>query len=701
MSAARCAPVVVAAAALAMLAPGARAAGTRTWTEEPAGLAEGLADGMAVSRAGRLYRAPLLTRVDGVDAAAAQIWSLAADAAGGLYLGTGPDGRVLRLAPLGRMAGHAAVVPPLVTALAVAPDGTLLAGTAPDGLVYRIDASGAAEIWSETGERYIWTLVVTAGGEVFAGTGERGRVLRILPSGATEVFFDSDEAHVKSLLLLRGGDLIAGGATRGLVYRIDSDGRAFVLHDDDLPEVVALAVEPDGGVVAATLASLEEEAKRPALHLRLPEGVPIVGPTDETVALVEETTVRGYIEGLRPAGDGEPRGVRGRVVRIAPDGSVKELWSSPRDAPFCLLADRLGRVLFGTGEPARLYRVEAVGDVALLATLREAQATSLVSVKEVLYLGTSNPAALYRVHDGAAETGTFVSRAYDAGAPARWGSIRWQVDESADGTELFTRTGNSQDPDATWSGWSPALTAAAGSAIVNPDGRYLQWRVRQRGGGASVPRLSNVTVVYEPYNRPPEVRDVRLELPAAGTLAPLRVRWSSWDPDGDAAETTIRYRPAAGGPWLDAGVARPEDGDDRADGWRSVEWGWDTTQVPEGAYEVGVFATDQPGNPAGEGLVSLDPPVVRTIVDRTPPSLEITVEPGGPWAILAEDAHSEVRRLELVREGRTRFTARPIDGVHDSRVEHYRVNPPTPPDGWSIRGVDAAGNVAEQVVPLE
>jgi hypothetical protein len=681
---------------------GSHAAGIRTWSEDAAALARGLADGMAVSRDGWLYLAPRLSRIEAVEAPAAQIWSLVADpAGGGLFAGTGPEGRVLRLSPPGRAAEHATLGPPLVTALAALPDGRLLAGTAPDGLVYRIGASGAAEVFCETGERYVWALVVTDSGEIYAGTGERGRVLRILPSGGTEVLFDGDEAHVVSLLALPGGELLAGGAARGLVYRIDREGNALVLHDDDLAEVVALAVQEDGAVIAATIAAAEEETRRPAVHLRLPEGAPLSGAADESVGMIDETTVRGYIEGLAPREVLAPPRVRGRIVRIAADGSTRELWSSTQESPFCVAADAHGRVLFGTGEPARLHRIEPGGDVALLATLREAQVTALAEGSGSVYLATSNPAALYVVEERAAETASFVARPLDAGGPARWGSIRWQAEEAAGRTEFYTRTGNSEEPDATWSAWSPALTTAGGSPIVNPDGRYVQWRLRQSGGAGAGPRLAKVTLVYEPYNRPPELRDLRLDPAAPGTRAPLRLRWSARDADGDLPEITVRYRPVAGGAWSEAGVVGVEEPGATTESWRPFEWSWDTTEVPEGEYEVGIVATDQPANPAGEGLLAAEQPTVRAVVDRTPPTVEVTIEPDGAWTIHAEDTHSDLRRLDLVRHGRVRFTARPLDGVCDSRVERYRLTQPEPGDGWSVRGVDAAGNVAERAVPSE
>ena len=74
----------------------------------------------------------------------------------------------------------------------------------------------------------------------------------------------------------------------------------------------------------------------------------------------------------------------------------------------------------------------------------------------------------------------------------------------------------------------------------------------------------------------------------------------------------------------------------------------------------------------------------------------------GVLEIRLEDQHSVIRRLEILRDGRIRYTARPTDGVSDSREERYRLELPDVEGGsWSLRGVDAAGNEVERAVPAE
>lgn len=674
-----------------------------TRVETAADLARGQADGMAVSQEGHLFLAPALSRVGRLDAA--QVWSIVADASGDLLLGTGPDGAILRLRSSGEPVLLHALDQPLVTALAIGPDGSLFAGSAPDGLIYRIDREGRARIWAETGERYVWALAVSDEGRIFAGTGERGRILEILPSGDSEVLFDGDESHIVSLSAVHGGDLLAGGGGRGLVYRVDPDGHALVLHDDELPEVVALAAMPDGAVLAAFVASPVAEARRPAVRLKLPDGVE-VGTADESLGMLDASsgpTLQGVIEGLTPEAREVPTDLRGRVVRIAPDGAVTEIWRSTREAPFALALDGRGRPLFGTGEPARLYRVEPGGDVALLATLDEAQATGILRVSDSIYLATSNPASIYRAGEAPAAAGAFVSQPFDASGPAHWGTIRWKAEGPSGGAEFYTRTGNSLVADSTWSAWSPALTDASGSAIVNPDGRYLQWRVRQVAGVADTSRMSEVTVDYEPYNRPPILRDFRVEGPSA-QVGPLRFRWSTLDIDGDPVDVAIRYRRQEGdSEWRIAAEVQTE-GTAGAAGPRAFavegSFMWVTDALEEGNYTVRASVTDQPGNPPGDGKSAAVEPELRVILDRTPPRIEVGAGADGSIEVTLEDGVSAIRSLEVRQAGRLSFTARPLDGVADSPVERYRLSfPKDSTGGLSLRGVDAAGNQVESPLP--
>ncbi len=703
-------PAALSLAALAPLPAGA--VHTRIWTAGAFDLGRGDADGVAVTSQGRLFLIPRFVPLGGprLAGAPAHVWSATSDPTGNVFLGTGPGGRIIKITPAGSASVLFTAPDTMVTSLEFLPDGDLLAGTSPGGRIYRIGPSGKGAVWCETGERYVWSLAAAADGSVFAGTGERGVLLRIDRAGNAEPFFDSDEAHIVSLTLLPDGGLIAGGAGRGLVYRIDAEGHARVLHDDDLPEAVSVAIAPDGAVYAALLGPPEAEPRAPAVRIQVAGGAEVGASPDHVGDLQERPgpTLEGVIEGLPSLPEERARRVRGRVIRIAPDGTDTEIWRSATEAPLCLLLDRDGRVLFGVGEPARLYRSEAADEVALVASFPEGQVTGLLFAGGGLVAATSNPAAAFRMEREPREAGVFVTRPFDAGALARWGAVRWMVEGAPGRAEFYTRTGNTGEPDATWSGWSPALTDPDGSKVTNPDGRFVQWRARLAGGGASGSRVSSASISYAPVNRPPAIRDFALDAPKLSVSGKATFRFGVADPDGDPVVVEVSYRKPGTATASVAARTEPietalgSSGDDEA-GWKDGKAVWDTSAVAEGTYEVRAVASDRAANFPDEGKENSAALPLHVTVDRTPPALEVRRIEGGAIEVRAVDALSPVNRLEAMRGGTVVFQARPVDGIADSRDEVFRIAAADLRAGadavQTLRVLDDAGNVAEKPVP--
>jgi hypothetical protein len=672
---------------------------TLTWTESPEDLVKGEADGVAVTSRGRLFLAPQL----GLTAARLEpgnplhIWSMCADHAGNIYLGTGPDGMIFKITPTGRQTLFFKTDEAMVTALGIGPEGDLLAGTTPGGKIYRIAASGEGSLWATLEERYLWSLAIDPDGTVYAGTGEAGTIYKIGSGGRARPFFTSDETHIVTLQLKPGGGLFAGGARRGLIYQIDAEGNGMVLYDDDLPEISGLLVEADGSLLATVLGPRPRREKKPTVRIRLADDTLIDGDSGSVTDLAGGTTHRyqGIIEGLPEEDQQHKTGIRGRLVRIDADGRATVLWRSSDESPFALARDAAGRTLFSTGSPAKLYRVEPRQDIALLFTLPETQATALLSTGDSIQIATSNPAALYRASQTRAESGVYLSRTFDARSPAHWGSIRWTLDSGEADAEIYTRTGNSRQPDETWSAWSPALTNNAGSKVINPDGRFLQWRARFSGAASSTTRLSGVSVRYRTLNRAPVLREFFLEAPTRMVSDKAIFRWTHYDPDGDPVNLQVEYRPIGSTAWL--AVSHPDKADETLPEWSDNRLAWPTQQLAEGDYEIRAVASDQAANPPGEGRRAMSASTLIVTIDRTPPAIDLGTLSETTFEAHVTDDRSDIETLELTRHGRTQYSLHPVDGLCDSSDERFtfELAEILTEDGWSIKGVDSAGNSTE------
>jgi hypothetical protein len=229
--------------------------------------------------------------------------------------------------------------------------------------------------------------------------------------------------------------------------------------------------------------------------------------------------------------------------------------------------------------------------------------------------------------------------------------------------------------------------------VVNPDGRFFQWRARFVGAQDGGPRLSAFRVTYEPYNRSPRILEFQAVDGREAFSAEAVFSWVVEDPDGDPLELRLERRGGSGSAWIaaaraDAGGA----GAKRAAGTLS----WDTRSTEEGRYELRAVATDRAANSAEEGRDARLSFPFSVTVDRTPPELRVRSLDGAAVEIDLADRLSTIRRLEVLREGETLYSARPLDGVCDTREERFRVELPGDGARWSVRGADAAGNAVEE-----
>ncbi|MBA3351002.1 MAG: hypothetical protein H0U23_01010, partial [Blastocatellia bacterium] len=210
---------------------------------------KGDARGVSIDANGTITLAPKLTEIYKTEQA--YIWSSVIDPAGNVFLGTGGDGRVYKVAADGTGAMLTDLAELNVTALAIGRNGELFAATSPDGKVYRIDATGKSEVYFEPKEKYIWSLAIMNDGSLAVGSGEAGKIYRVRAAGATpaaSLLFDTSETHIISLAVDKQGNLYTGTDSNGLVMRFGADGKPFGLLDSPLREILELVVAPDGSV---------------------------------------------------------------------------------------------------------------------------------------------------------------------------------------------------------------------------------------------------------------------------------------------------------------------------------------------------------------------------------------------------------------------------------------------------------------------
>ena len=678
--------------ALMLSASASRATETQWWVANTAAdHARAEAMGVLVDPDGVLRAAPRTTTVSTDSLTVA--WSMVVLADGSIAVG-GDRGRVLRWTNAKGWSVWARLGAGQVLSLAADGDG-VVAGTGPRGVVYRIAANGDTTRLATTGERYVWALAPAGKGAWYAATGTRGRLLR-LANGKVTTLLDTNEGNLVSLAADGRGGVYAGGDTQGRIVHVTGDGVATTLYDASEDEIRALAVGPDGTVWAAALTS---------------------GAASDDAS---------SDEGPQPS-KGPASGGRATLYRITPEGQAVMHWLSPQPMIFALLA-REGRVLAGTGNRAGVFDVLRPHGASQWAAPAAGQVTALAAGPQGSVVAvTSNPVTLLRFASEPATGGTLTSAVQEARRFTRFGRLRAQ---SEGAVRFETRTGNSEQPDTTWSPWREI---ANDGVIASPGARYLQWRVRL---DSATSRVDEVAVSYREANLPPRVDDLsvapqgqnfregdmsprsesvtqvlnggqKVEYSATiGGVKPLRempiwarglrtLQWRGVDPNGDALQYEVFLRSEPSGAWIRIGKEL-----------ESSLLTWNTNTLADGRYRVRVVASDATGNALGEGLTGEATSEPFAIDNTLPQVLSFEAVPGTSGVRVrgsAQDGEGVLARFDLSTDDGDWRTVSPIGGIADAPKLSFDVtltDLASGPHLISLRVVDQAGNATTRALQI-
>lgn len=689
-----------------LLSFSAYAGGPQVWTVNTrAEVLKGDARGVSIGDDGTITLAPKLAEV--FKTGEQYIWASAVDAQGSIYLGTGGDGKVFKVDASGKGTLLTDLAEMNVTALAIV-KGELFAGTSPDGKVYRIGSDGRSEIYFEPKEKYIWSLAALPDG-LAVGTGDGGKVFKVRSANAAadkSLLFDTSETNIISMAVDKNGSLYIGTDANGLVMRFGPDGKPFGLYDSALREIHSLEIGPDGSLYVLALGGSASATK----------------PADKTPTAPEAKTVSAEKPSAEAAGKSryDLKDARSAVYRILPDSSVDILWASSTVSGFSLYAHQNGRgVLVGTSDKGRIYNITNDGREALALQTDTDQLSTIRVAGSSLVATSSNQGSLFRFGPETVAEGTYESSVLDAKSTAAWGRIWWR---GFGKIALQTRTGNTDNPDETWSSWSPAVIEPAGFQVTSPNARFLQWRAVLTPM-AGMTRLTEVNVAFTPRNIAPEVVAITVlptnvglvpnppvqvdpnillsgmdpatfGLPAA-TVAPRKVfqrgatslTWTAEDRNGDKLVYDVYQK-------------RTDDAEfkllrsELTENFLSI----DGQSLADGQYVFKVVARDAPSNPAVLAL-SGDRETEPVEIDNTPP----TVNAGQPQTaggharvtFDAADAASYLTRAEYSVNGGGWLPVYPVDGISDGPRETYAIDLPLNAPGEyavTLRVYDVNGN---------
>ena len=367
-------------------------------------------------------------------------------------------------------------------ALAPAPDGGLYVGTSPDGKIYKVDRNGAATTFFDPDDKYIWALAVDARATSTPAPARRASSTRSRRTARARRSTRRRRRTPRRSRSTRAGNLLVGTESPGRVLRDRSRRQGVRAARLAVPGDPRAAVRRQGHAVRRGA-----ERPPPAAAPRRRPTTGAIGPAapsrrarrSPSVSRGDHVDRRSWTCRAAPASQRvAARGSRAR--RRAPSTASRRTASGTSCGSRATTRrttstfDQNGALIVGTGSKGKIYRLE--GDPlrpTLLARAGAQQVTAFykdAARPAVLRDGESRQAVPAVVRPRARAAPTSPSR-----ATRRWsrrgarsaGAARCRRGSQI---ELFTRSGNTETPDDTWSAWSAAYTDGRRLADHEPEG---------------------------------------------------------------------------------------------------------------------------------------------------------------------------------------------------------------------------------------
>jgi len=677
-------------------------------------------DGFAVTSRGDLRAGPTMRKV--ASFTDPFVLSQATASNGDRFFGTGNDGKVYRLRGTELKLVYTASEPEIY-ALAFH-DGALYAASSPNGKIYRIDPNdGKASVFFDPKQAYVWALAFAPNGDLLAATGVEGKLFRVTPKGEGKVLFTAPETHVRCIALKKDGTILAGGSGKGRIYEIRPDGSSHALYDSPLSEISAIYVDAnDIGWAAAASSTLPTTA--PAAKAK-PASAEQKKEDSTTTSANTTPAPEVTVSFETPASESNPAG-NGEIYKINPDGFVEMVRKFEHELVYAISAGNDGSILLASGPQGRIYSMKG-GEVALIATVPEKQIVSISSEGGATLVTTTNSGAVYRMDPQPSQKAEFRSAVKDVERFSRFGHYHIEGEAIGDNHVAITfRSGNTRTPDSTWSNWSMPSSSVEGNVDV-PPGRYIQWKMTMPKPSAAM-AVHGVTVGYINRNVAPVIDAIAIADPAVvyissaypsspqvveatnpdenGIFSSLdsprernepgkkvyrkgyrTITWRAHDDNGDSIRYSLAFRAHGTEKWL-----RLRDDLDEN------QFNFDTSQMPDGTYELRLTASDARDNP--ESPLTDTKEGVEFEVDNTPPQISSTTS-GSEVVIHVTDKMSPIGRVEYSVDAQKWIRIQPVDGISDSPDETYKLSRAAVAGKFVIvRAVDGFYNVATEAITV-
>ena len=635
------------------------------------------------------------------------VWSIntiISDSGGNLYLGTSPNGDIIKYRDGKFSKIHLTTSDALVESV-IAPDAgqpfknehifamaidnsnqLLAAVSGDDCRLLRFDRKwNSNTIFQQADVNYIFAIAIDSAGNIYLGTGPEGKIYRLDPSGNNPtLIYDSREKNIMSLEIGRDGYIYAGSDQKGIVYKINPDNlKVTVLFDSEQTEITSMLMDAGGDLyVAATSADMPKiSPKSNAISAAVSAGRPETASKKQSAEEPKGSVTLNIANSAKKGGTsqttGEEQPKRGKptkdasyIYKIDPQGFVTYIFKEK--AVFFSIAMQNEKLLLGTGNNAQLFSIDPTTEEKSVTyeDKQAAQITAMTALGDDVYLGTSNPPKLIKLKRSFADKGTYISDLIDAQQPSKWGKLQIDAEIPAGCKVLLSaHSGNVKDPnDPTFSAWTEPVNITDPTQLTCPTGRFCQYKLTlETEDGNETPIIRQVSLAHVIPNLPPKVRSVKIvESESKTGTGKVMIGFNADDNNKDKLTYKVDFRKLGRANWIEL-----------KDKLTTNKYSWDTRTVEDSRYEIRVTADDSKSNTTATTLTGsrISDPFV---VDNTPPAIERSVRKTDEAAVTIQlsirDQFTVIGNLSYTVDSNKDFISTiPDDLIYDTAYEEFTI----------------------------
>lgn len=638
--------------------------------------------------------------------------TIVSDSSGILYLGTSPNGKIIKydngkakqIYPLEESSPQTDDSLPVdsnsteakpeftnehIFAMALDKAGRLL--TAVSGStcrVLRFENNSVETLFSPDDANYIFAVALDEIGNIYLATGPQGRIYRLNPFGQNpQIIYTSRDKNILSLALDKDGYIYAGSDQRGIIYKIDQNTKtAVVLYDSEQAEVTALLLDDLQNVYAAATSAdaVKNKAAVSSIAKDSGTGRPDTetdqdddGNEEQSSDTMELKTANTSNEKQTSQRTPPPEAKRGalpksagHIYKINPEGFVTDVFNEM--AVFFDLKYHNQKLLLATGNNAQLFIIDPETEKKEIAyeDKQASQITALTNVRENLYLGCANPAKFIRLEQAFASSGQYTSDLIDASQPAKWGKLQIDADiPQGCKVLLSTRSGNVNDPnDPTFSPWTPPVEVTEATQLECPNARFCQYKLSLESSADNVtPIIREVAVAHVIPNLPPQIHSVTITRPKDDKKSHLlQINYKAEDDNKDVLIYTLEFRKLGRNTWIEL-----------KDELAAAKFDWDTNTVEDGRYELRLAASDKRSNTTTTSMTAYRISD-SFVVDNTAPKIKNEdIDTNGQTLTIkltVADALTAIGNVSYTINSNADWTSTlPDDMVYDTIIEDFTI----------------------------